>query len=200
MAVITISRHPGSLGDTIARAIAERLHYRIVERDELVRLAERIGGSDVAWDRAPELGERSPSFWERLNEERRRYASVLRRVTTQLAEEDDVVIVGLGGGQLLKGLSNVLRLQVIAPMDVRLERVMERGFDDIAGPLSRDRARDLIRQRDRESTGYMRYLFNIDWMDPQYWDLVVNTGRFTVPQAVDLIATFAESGVLEPSA
>src|SRR5215471_19339903 len=164
MAVITISRHPGSLGDTVARAIAERLHYRLVERGELVQLAERIGGSDVAWDRAPELRERSPSFWERLNEERRRYASVLRRVTTQLAEDDDVVIVGLGSGQLLKGLGNVLRLQIIAPMDVRLERVMERGFDDIAGPLSRDRARELIRNMDRESVGYMRYLFNIDWL------------------------------------
>ena len=103
MAVITISRHPGSLGDTVARALAERLHYRLVERGELVRLAERIGGPDIAWDRSPELRERSPSFWERLNEERRRYASVLRRVTTYLAEEGDVVIVGLGGGQMLKG-------------------------------------------------------------------------------------------------
>src|SRR5258708_11188972 len=100
MAVITISRHPGSLGDTIARAIAERLHYRIVERHELVRLAERIGGSDVAWDRAPELRERSPSFWERLNEERRRYASVLRRGATELREEERVGHVGLGGGPL----------------------------------------------------------------------------------------------------
>src|SRR5260370_42475914 len=79
MAVITISRHPGSLGDTIARALAERLHYRIVERQELIRLAERIGGSGVAWDRAPELGERSPSFWGRRNEERRGSARVLRR-------------------------------------------------------------------------------------------------------------------------
>src|ERR1700724_4657796 len=140
MAVITISRHPGSLGDTVARALAERLNYRIVERGELVRLAAQIGGSDVGWDRAPEMRERSPSFWERLNEERRRYASVLRRVTTQLAEEDDVVIVGLGGGQLLKGLSNVLRLQVVAPMEVRLDRVMERGFDELVGPFSRDKA------------------------------------------------------------
>ena len=74
MAVITISRHPGSLGDTIARALADRLDYRLVERAELIRVAERIGGPDVAWDRAPELRERSPSFWERLNEERRRYA------------------------------------------------------------------------------------------------------------------------------
>ncbi len=86
MAVVTISRHPGSLGDTIARALADRLGYRLVERSELIRVAERIGGTDVAWDRAPELRERSPSFWERLNEERRRYGSVLRRATTQLGQ------------------------------------------------------------------------------------------------------------------
>ena len=199
MAVITISRHPGSLGDTVARALAERLHYRLVERGELVRLAERIGGPDIAWERSPELRERSPSFWERLNEERRRYASVLRRVTTYLAEEGDVVIVGLGGGQMLKGLGNVLRLQIIAPMDVRMERVMERGFDDVAGPLSRDRARDLIRGSDRDANGYMRYLFNIDWMDPANWDLVINTGRFSVDQVLDIVEAVVVSGALEPS-
>ena len=200
MAVITISRHPGSLGDTIARALAERLNYRLVERAELIRVAERIGGTDVAWDRAPEMRERSPSFWERLNEERRRYASVLRRATTQLAEESDVVIVGLGGGQLLKGLSNVLRLQIIAPMDVRMERVMERGFDDVPGPLTREQARDLIRKSDRDIGGYMRYLFNIDWLESHHWDLVVNTGRFSVSESVDIVAAIVDSGMLEPSA
>ena len=199
MAVVTISRHPGSLGDTIARAIAERLNYRLVERAELVQLAERIGGSDVAWDRAPELRERSPSFWERLNEERRRYASVLRRAMTQLAEEDDVVIVGLGGGQLLKGLSTVLRLQIIAPMDVRLERVMERGFDEMRGPLSRDQARDLIRKNDRDTAGYMRYMFNIDWLEPHNWDIVINTGRFGISESVDIVDAIVASGALEPS-
>jgi cytidylate kinase len=200
MAVITISRHPGSLGDTVARALAGRLQYRLVERQELVQLATRIGGPELTWDRAPELRERSPSFWERLTEERGRYASVLRRVTTQLAEEDDVVIAGLGAGQLLKGLGNVLRLQIVAPMETRIERVMARGFDDVPGPLSRDRARELIRHNDREAAGYMRYLFNIDWMEPQHWDLVINTSRFAVDDVVELVASMDKQGLLEPSA
>src|SRR5205823_5699270 len=110
-----------------------------------------------------------------------------------------VVIVGLGGGQLLKGLSNVLRLQLIAPMDVRLERVMERGFDDVAGPLSRDKARDLIRKSDRDIGGYMRYMFNIDWLEPHHWDLVINTGRFGVGETVDMVAAIVDSGMLEPT-
>ena len=199
MGVITVSRHPGSLGDTLARSLAERLQYRLVARGELVQLAERLGGSDVAWDRSPELRERSPSFWERLNEERRRYVSVLRRAVTLLAEEDDVVIVGLGAGQFLRGLSHVLRLQVIAPPEVRLERVMERGFDDVPGPLSRDKARELIRKADQNSAGFLRYLFNIDWMEPQHWDLVINTGRFSVQEVTMLVAAIVESGMLEPS-
>src|SRR5918912_2803173 len=133
MAVITISRSPGSLGDTLAEELAERLEYRFVGRRELIRLAETIGGPDVAWERSPELRERGPSFWERLNEERRRYASVLRRAVTHLAEQDDVVIVGLGAGQLLKGLGHVLRVQVVAPREIRLERVMELGYEDTPG-------------------------------------------------------------------
>ena len=72
-----------------ARALAERLHYRLVERGELVRLAERIGGPDVAWERSPELRERSPSFWERLNEERRRD---LVKVVHNVAEECRVAV------------------------------------------------------------------------------------------------------------
>src|SRR5258708_37310093 len=85
-------------------------------------------------------------------------------------------------------------------MDVRMERVMERGFDDVAGPLSRDRARDLIRKADRDTSGYMRYMFNIDWLEAHNWDLVINTGRFSVTETVEIVASIVSSGALEPSA
>src|SRR5919204_3652963 len=166
MAVITVSRQPGSLGDQLAEVVARRLDYRLVGRQELVRLAAGVGEPDPSLERSPELRERSPSFWERLNEERRRFSSLLHNVVLHLAEQDDVVIVGLGAGQLLKEFHHVLRLQVVAPLDLRIERVMESGLDDAPSRLRREQARDLVRHRDRDGAGYMRYLFHIDWMDP----------------------------------
>lgn len=197
MAVITVSRLPGSLGDEMGQQLAQRLGYRFIGRAELLRLASELGPVD-SLDRSPELVERSPSFWERLNEERRRYSGVLRSVVVRLAEEDDAVIMGLGAGQFLKGLHQVLRLQVIAPLEQRVERVMAVGLEQRPGPLTREQARDLVRQRDREGIGYMRYLFNIDLLDPQNWDVVLNTGRFDVSQCVEFVAAMVQSGALAP--
>ncbi len=197
MAVIAVSRIPGSLGDEFAEVLASRLGYRLVRRHELVDLSERLSGPDAELGRSPEMRERSPSFWERLNEERRRYASVLRRAVTHLAEEDDVVVVGMGAGLMLRGLGHVLRVQVVAPFDVRLERVMERGYDDVEGPLSREQARELLRRHERSGAGYIRYLFNVDLLDPQQWDVVLNTGRFTLEECADIVASIVERGTLE---
>ena len=44
MAVITISRLPGAL----AAALAEHFHYRLVERTQLVQLAEQLVGRTSA--------------------------------------------------------------------------------------------------------------------------------------------------------
>ena len=68
-----------------------------------------------------------------------------------------------------------------------------------AGPLSRERARDLIRKHDRDTSGYMRYMFNIDWLEPHHWDMVVNTGRFSVDEVVEMVTAIVGSGMLEPS-
>lgn len=199
MAVVTVSRQPGSLGDLLARSLAEHLGYRLVERQELARLAAAQLGP-AGWVRAAELEERTPTFWERLTSERQRSLSALRRVVTDLAERDNVVIVGLGAGQLLPPLRQVRRVLVIAPDDWRLERLMESGFEEAPGPLSREQARDLLRRRDQDAAGYVRYLFHFDWLDPRHWDLVINSARVPIAEAVRLLAAPIELGLLEPSA
>jgi cytidylate kinase len=185
MTVVSVTRQLGSEGDAIGRALAERLGYRYVDKRSIVP-AMRAYGGDVEPD-APEIEEKQPSFWERLNEERRRHSIMLRSAVYAIALEDNVVFVGVGASMLLKGLSQVFKVLTIAPPDARIPRVMTGGSLDRAGPVDRETAQEMVRSKDRETAGYLRYLFNIDYLDPKLYDVVLNTGRWTVPTATEYI-------------
>jgi cytidylate kinase len=185
MPIVTVTRQLGSEGDAIGRALAERLGYRYLDKRGIAQ-AMRAYGGDVEPD-APEIEEKKPSFWERLNEERRRHSIMLRSAVYSFAQQDDCVLVGVGASMLLKGLSHALKVLTIASMDARLPRVMERGSLDRPGPVDREAAVEMIRTIDRETAGYLRYLFNVDYLEPKQYDVVLNTTRWTVPAAADYL-------------
>jgi cytidylate kinase len=199
MPVLTISRMPGALGDEIAQSVAEQLGFRLVSRQELARLASGPPGSrdEPAWEHSLQDAERSPSFFQRLTADRRSYARSLRRAVVELAQQGDVIIVGLGGGQVLQGLHQVLRTLVIAPEEVRVARLIEANVRAAREHvLSHEEARTLVRRHERDTAGYMRYLFQIDWLDACHWDLVINTGRFSLDEAVAILAATVQGGLL----
>src|SRR6266542_1066671 len=123
MPVVTIGRQLGSQGDEIGRTLAERNTFRYLDRHVLVDYVREFGEIEA---NAPEIAETRPSFWERLNEERRRHAIVVRCGVYGFARENDAVIVGIGSSQLLAGISQVFRVMTIAPIAVRVQRVIER--------------------------------------------------------------------------
>ncbi|MCC6176479.1 MAG: cytidylate kinase family protein [Chloroflexi bacterium] len=193
MPIVTIARLLGSRGDEIGRALAEHLHYRYLDRHLLLDSIREFGDIEP---NAPEIAETRPSFWDRLNEERRRHAIVVRYGVYGFAREDDCVIVGLGSNFLLRGLSHVLRVMIVAPNDVRRQRVIARQ----GGNLDVNTASEVIRRSDRERSGYIRYMHNADWMDPHAYDLIVNTSVGTVEQIVDFIAYALERAEISPTA
>lgn len=186
MSVVTFTRILGSEGDAIGRALAERLGYRYMDKRSIVQLMRTQGGE--VEPTAPEVEEKRPTFWERLNEERRRHTIMLRSAVYGFALEDNCVIVGVGGSMLLKGISHVMKVQTIAPLEVRITRVMRSGSLDEPGPASREAAEEMIRQKDRETAGYLRYLFNANMMQPHHYDVVLNTGKWEVGQAAEFLA------------
>src|SRR5581483_9884906 len=105
MAVVTITRQIGSEGDAIGHALAERLGYRFLDKENIVEAMRAYGGEVEPG--APEVQEKRPSFWERLNEERRRHSIMVRCAVYSSALEDNCVIAGVSASMLLKGLSHV---------------------------------------------------------------------------------------------
>ncbi len=197
MPTVTIARQPGSLGDEIGRALADRLGYRFLDHDALLTSISEFGDIEP---NAPEIAETRPSFWERLNEERRRHAIIVRCGVYGFARDNDGVIVGLGATHLLRGLSHVLRVLTVAPRDVRLERFMAQAEQGRPGSLSREEAAEALRRADRERTGYLRYMHNSDLTDVHHYDLVLNTRNLTVDRAVSFISSALVRAEIGPTA
>jgi cytidylate kinase len=196
MALVSFSREEGSLGGLVAREVAARLGYRVLDLKALLDEAQAYGGIKQS---APELLERQPGLLERLDRERRRYSVLLRAVVYGAALNDNVVFLGRGVGMLLGDLSHALRVLVVAPQETRIARVMRQGVSARPGPKSREEAEDIVRRADRDRAGYLRYLFNVDWLNPQIHDLVINTASLGVPSATEAVILGMQRMHLQPT-
>lgn len=184
MAIVTIAHEMGSGGPEIGMALAQRLRYRFVDREMLTRAAEKYG---VGEERLSQLDETKPTLLERFDVETRHFLTVLQSALFDEADADDVVINSRGGFILLRGISHALRTRVIAPFDLRAKRYMKKIATQGETVDQRTTA-EMIRARDREQHGRVRYLFDVDWSDPAQYDLVINTEKLTVDMAVDFMA------------
>jgi len=197
MPVVTIARQLGSLGDEIGEALAARLGFRYLDHHLLPSYVRDFGEVEP---NAPEIAETRPSFWERLNEERRRHAIMVRSGVYRFARDNDAVIVGLGANVLLGGLSHVLRVLTVAAITPRVERVMQKGTVGNPTPLAREEAIEIVRRSDRERSGYIRYMHNTDWNDVHGYDLVLNTSNLAIEQGVAWTAAALERAEVTPTA
>ena len=196
MALISFSREEGSLGGLVAREVATRLDYRVLDLKALLEEAQAYGGLKQS---APELFEKQPGLMERLDRERRRYSVILRAVVYNAALSDNVVFLGRGVGMLLGDLSHALRVLVVAPVETRIARVVRQGVSARPGPKSREEAEEIVRRADRDRHGYFRYLFNVDWLDPLLHDLVIDTASIGVPSATEAVCLAVERMQLQPT-
>jgi cytidylate kinase len=185
MAIITIARQIGSLGNEIAADVAQQLNYTLVDQRKLQEAAEAYG---MLKSELEEVHEKRPTLVTRyLTMRHRAYLDMIQTITYQYARDDDVVIVGRGATVLLSDVPSALHVNMIAPFERRVEVVIAR--EGMTRPL----AEQLVRESDQDRAGYMRYLFDCDWMDPLLYDLMINTHLIPRERACELIVRAAHA-------
>ena len=185
MAIITIARQMGSLGNETAAYIAQRLDYTLVDHTTLQQAAENYG---MLKSELEEVHERRPTLVTRyLTMRHRAYLDMIQTIIYQYARADNVVIIARGATVLLSDVPSALHVNVFAPFERRVEVVMAR--EGISHPI----AEQIVRESDQDRAGYMRYLFDQDWMDPLLYDVMINTQVFTREQACELIVQAAHA-------
>jgi cytidylate kinase len=185
MAIITIARQMGSLGNETAANVARHLDYTLVDQATLQQAAEDYG---MLKSELEEVHERRPTLVTRyLTMRHRAYLDMIQTIIYQYARADNVVILARGATVLLSDVPSALHVNMFAPSERRIEVVMAR--EGITRPI----AEQIVRESDQDRAGYMRYLFDQDWMDPLLYDVMINTQVFTREHACELIVQAAHA-------
>jgi cytidylate kinase len=208
MTVITISRQYGSGGREISARVCELLGYRYLDKLLITQVAAEVGlsGKELA-----DFSEEQPkmrSFMERLlrpgpqdmvrvavrsqdvsgaqtltvkHLDEWRCSSLVRGAIHTAYQQGDVVIVGRGGQATLQDMPDVLHMRIQAPMGTRILRIQKQEEVDA------EQARRLAIQHDQASAQYLKRLFGIRWDDATLYHMLINTGKWELEAAAQLI-------------
>jgi cytidylate kinase len=188
--IITISRGSFSGGTVLAECVAEKLGYRLLSREVLAEAAARYG---VTEEKLAQALERAPGLWERLGHERRLYFIYIQAALCEFLQEDNVVYHGHAGHLLLRGISHVLRVRLIAPMGFRVGAAMA------ALRCGREEAEAHVRRVDEERARWTRFLYDVDWNSPLLYDLVLNLEGMGVETACAVVRATAVQPEFQPT-
>ena len=182
MPIITISRGSASGGILLAQGLAKKTGYRLVSREDIIQSASKYG---VSAETLEEALLKPPGFWERFRHERRRYLSFVQAALCDQAREDGIIYHGNAGYILLRGISHVLCVHVVAPMSFRIDMLMKREN------MLREDAIRYIEKMDQYRKDWTRFLYGVDWLDPNHYDLMINLKTLGIQGAVDIVAAAA---------
>ncbi|MDR2070444.1 MAG: cytidylate kinase family protein [Treponema sp.] len=178
MAIITISRELAALGDETAQELAKLLGYRFIDKHTL---EERIKSYGVVGRKFEKYDERKPSFWASLSQDRDDYLHYLKTAMLIEASEGGCIFIGRGASAVFRNIPGVLSVFLVAPGEIRCERVKSYFHCD------EKRARQIVDQSDRDRMGFYRYFFDTEWKEPSNYHLTLNTGFLHPVAAAEII-------------
>ena len=183
MAIITVSRELAALGDETARALAEQLKYRFVDKG---LLEERIKSYGVPNQLFKKYDEKNPSFWASLSQDRDDYLHYLKNAVLAEAGQGSAVFIGRGAAMILKSVPGVVSVFLVSPLEIRIERVKSYfRCDD-------KRARQIIEHSDHDRDGFHKFFFETKWADAGNYHLTVNTGHLHPDLCAEIIKSLRD--------
>ena len=213
MAVVTISREAGSGAEEIARRVCEMLDYAYLDKELMASVAAEVGLTEAGLTETDvidysEKNYEVKNFIERILRPGPRWVGhVVTPVVTeegietltlrQLNEtecinlikgtlraayhKDNIVVIGRGGQSILREMPKALHVRIDAPLKQRIQRVHEQQ------KVNWEDARESILDHDDAAAQYLYQFFGIQWDDPLLYHLVINTGRWSVEAAAQII-------------
>ena len=195
--MLTISHQYWSGGSQIARDLGSRLQWSMWDKEILRRVAMeyQLAETDVE-----AKDERVASFIEKLVDligmggfataysilpprglDDAKLQQMTRTIIEDIAREGRAIIVNRGGNHILAKRPRTLHVFIFAPLEARVQRVVEME------KLTRSEAERRIAGMDRLRTDYVRTFYHADWRDPTHYHLTVDSAVWGESGTADLV-------------
>lgn len=201
--IVTISHAWGAGGESVGRAVADRLGFRYVNEEVITIVADKHGlEAAVVAD-----AERRRGFLERIANDlaaplmnstggilvsdahelgrRDDMRNLIVEAIRDIAERGNAVIVAHAASIPLAGRDDLLRVLITASDDTRLQRLAEGTGGDRAS------AKKFMAESDAARADYFARFYHIERELPTYYDLTLNMDALDVDEAVDIIVMAA---------
>jgi cytidylate kinase len=188
MQIITISRQTASGGEEIAEELANRLGLKLIDRSFVLKnwLPE------VADEHQLHMLEQSSKFYTKIanpkaeKDEQISFADYLAQRLKKEAEQNNLLILGLGAQIIFKNHPYALHFKVVASEEFRIKE-LEKKY----GLHPEEAAREL-ELADRKHRRYVWRIHNLDWEETTLYHLTLNRDGLNLEESLSVLMNLVD--------
>lgn len=200
--VITIGRQLGSGGSAMGKAIADYFGFRYIDKEILVKAAERM---ELLEEDLELVDERSTSIWTALSQTTaydmpyvadawlvptsKRLFETQTQIMREAVEDGPCVIVGRCASHLFRHYDKHTSIFLQADMESRITRLEK----TLQKPINREKEQKHIEREDRERARYFNTFTGKKWMDLREYDLVLDTTPFSDEEIQEILLHYIKA-------
>jgi cytidylate kinase len=175
-----MTREMGSLGKDVAAGVAARSGRKVVYHEIIEPIASKMR---LRKSHVERFLDGRAGLWEKLTTDRTALSIFTADETFRFLRDGQTgVIRGWGAVHLLRNIPHVVRVRICAPLETRVQRMMERLATD-----NRETVESEIQMSEEAHSAITKRHFGVNWRDPELYDLVLCTERLSVEECVDEI-------------
>lgn len=199
--IITISREAYCGGDEFAKELAEKLGFKLYNREIIARASEKSGIHEDHF----EFAEKKPTNSVLYSVVMGMYSSrgayvklddvftddkiykVQAEIIRDMAKDGNCIFVGRCSDYILRNHENCINIFLRGDMEDRVKNAMEQDG------VTEAEAKKLVSRSDKKRRSYYNYYTNREWGNITNYDISLNLSKLTEEKAVEVITAFVNN-------
>ncbi len=189
MPIIIITCSSKKICQELGEEVAKALNYDLINDQVLQAASQRY---DVEVEKLRKALNELPSLFGLSAETIKRYLAYIRASFAQLILKGDLVYNGPAGHLFIDGVSHVIKVRVIAPLDMLAEELANESKIPLA------KAKKQVLKGEKTYHKWVKLFFHTDDTDSRRYDKVINLAQTTVAKATKTIVEMVSQPRYQP--